>query len=486
MLVSTTPEAQAQTQKPNVLLIIVDDLGPMLRCYGDSKAITPHIDELAAKGILFRDHYCQTAICAPSRQSMLTGLRPDRIGTYDLDDRFREKMPGSLTLPEYFKKEGYRTLSLGKVFHNGTNDQQSWSEPAWWPVYPFHEYINQEALGVLKKEKRRLAKIDKAYIPENLPGNLTSWGKKRESWQSADIADEYLADGKIARKATAVLREAGEQPFFLAVGFLKPHLPLVAPQKYFDQHPREKFVRPATSSFPRGSPTIASTGSKELRGFTDILTQGELTAEKKIELIRAYYACVSFVDAQIGKIIQALKTNNLEKNTIIVLWGDHGFSLGENDLWGKRTNFEAATHSPLIMVAPQGKFSGRVVKKLVESVDIFPTLCSLAGLSPPHGLAGEDLIPQIQKKKEGKKAVFSQISRGIHPSGPHENISAMGYSVRTKRYRYTQWKKSNGEVLDHEFYDYDQKGENINVVDSPAYRQIIHEMKKLVEAYAQF
>lgn len=485
LLASTTVTlATAEAPKPNVLMICVDDLRPLAGCYGHPVIQTPNIDRLARRGTVFLRAYCHRAVCNPSRQSLLTGLRPDSIRVYDLGARFRDTRPQAVTLPEHFKRHGYHTVSLGKVFHRRTNDPRSWSEPAWWADYPYHEYVEPRSLAAVQRAQARLRAEGRPFDPGLWDNVVTVWGKKRRSWQAPDVPDRLLAEGKIAGKAIETLRRVRDKPFFLAVGFLKPHLPFVAPRRYFDLYPKEKLKLPTNETRPEGAPAVASVNSRELRGFSDIPDQAPIAKEEALELVRGYYACVSYVDAQIGRLLDELACLDLDGRTVVVLWGDHGFHLGENGQWAKDTNFEAALRAPLILAAPDQSNPGSRTAALVEFVDVYPTLCELAGLPLPGDLEGISLVPLMRRPdRPWKTAAFSQAVRGIHPFGTFDEITSIGHSIRTDRYRYTEWAKPGAKPSARELYDYQEDpGETRNLASEEDYEPLVGQLRRRLHA----
>lgn len=459
----SAPEtSQSLTRKPNVLFIAVDDLRPQMGCYGDSLARTPNIDSLAAHGIVFNRAYCQQAVCSPSRSSLLTGCRPDTTQVYDLKTHFRRALPQAVTLPQCFKQNGYYCQSLSKIYHHGFDDPASWSTPAWFPAA---KETHTSAPSAQKPARKKLqGKPPKAERDETDPATGIVLKRvtpikvpKGASWEARDVADNALPDGQTADKAIETLRQLKNKPFFLAVGFIKPHLPFVAPKKYFDLYPEDRIQLPSNPLPPKDVPKVALTDFAELRGYSDIPDVGEITGQKARDLIRGYYAAMSYTDAQIGRVIDELDRLGLRENTIIVLWGDHGWQLGEHGLWCKHTNFELATRSPLLVSVPGGKNAGKKTDALVEFVDVYPTLCQLCGLEAPKKLEGTSFVPVIKDPSRAwKQAAFSQYPR---PGG------IMGYSMRTDRYRYTEWRQKQGDALKGvELYDHlHDPGENVNL-----------------------
>ncbi len=463
----------ARKPKPplwNVLFIGVDDLRPDLGCYGNRTVHTPNIDRLAADGLTFTGAYCQQAVCSPSRTSLLTGRRPDTTRVYDLETHFRRYLPGARTLPEQFRRAGYASTAFGKVFHKPQlDDFPSWSIPAWMPD---SKQWNSEANNSSARQKWDELRAANWVSPERVyydpakrqprpPGS--GWGMP--SWESRDVPDASLPDGQIADAAGAALKELRNRRFFIGAGFLKPHLPFVAPKKYYDLYPADKIDLTENTAWPHSVPLFALHDSDELRGYSDIPAEGSISEKKARELVRGYYASISYVDAQIGRLIDTLDSQGLRENTVIVLWGDHGYHLGEHGLWNKHTNFEAATRSPLVVSVPGQRNAGRKTGALTEFVDIFPSLCELCGVSRPSGLEGSSFVPLFDDPERlWKRAVFSQYPREIPGVGP-----GMGHSMRTQRYRFTEWRAFDTNFLTSELYDYElDPHETRNIANRPS------------------
>lgn len=445
-------------QKPNILFIAVDDLRPQLGSYGDTVAITPNIDRLARMGVVFNRAYCQQAVCAPSRASVMTGRRPDATKVWDLKTHFRKALPHVVTLPQLFKENGYDTRTVGKIYHDPMNaqDGRSWSAP--------------EVMAV----------TDKAGPKYVLPENLSAGGSwKAAAIECADVPDSAYVDGKVANAAVRLIGELKDTSFFLAVGFRRPHLPFTAPKRYWDLYDPDRIPMPLSADAPANAPKVALHTSVELRGYSDIPDTGRIPHQKARELRHGYYASVSYIDHQIGQLLTELERQSLLSNTIIVLWSDHGFHLGELDLWAKTTNFELDTRVPLIIASPL--LSNRNVRSeaLVELVDIYPTLGDLAGLPLPKGLEGTSMVPLIASpNRPWKDAVFSQFPR---PWMYKEKPEVMGYTVRTANYRYTEWKATNdNSIKASELYYYKGALETENVVDQVAFNKAKKEMKRLL------
>ncbi len=445
--------AQPSGRRTNVLFIAVDDLRPQLGCYGHEQMISPHIDRLANEGVAFRHAYCQQAVCAPSRASLLTGARPDTTTIYNLFTPVRKAMPDVLTLPEHFKKNGYTSISLGKIYHHWNDDRQGWSEKAWHPGGP----------GYLLPENRALDDYQKRMSAGKV------FSDRGPATEAADVPENAYPDGKTADEAIEMLRGFGEAPFFLAVGFYKPHLPFNAPKRYWDIYDPDAIDLADNPFKPKDCPTIAMHNWAELRGYRGIPKSGRLSDDHARHLIHGYYACTSFTDALVGRLVAELDRLGLRDSTVVILWGDHGWNLGEHGLWCKHSNFETSVHSPLIVRAPGMQGNGHASDALVEFVDIYPSLSELCGLPLPGHLEGTSFVPLLQEPdKAWKEAAFSQYPRG----------RIMGYSMRTGRYRYTEW--INGEtkaVQARELYDHlSDPGENVSLALDPAYEGLMADL----------
>ena len=460
----------AQPVRKNILFIAVDDLRTELGCYGVDQIKTPNIDRLAKQGVVFNHAYCQQAVSSPTRTSLLTGLRPDATKVYDLVTHFRSTVPDVVTLPQHFKNQGYYTRSFGKIYHAGLDDSLSWSEKSVVPAYAMYALpINQEL--VARKKKALSLKIGSSPVAQY---NATTG----PAYECADVPDNTYGDGVITDAAISLLKESKmkDNPFFLAVGFFKPHLPFVAPKKYWDLYDEQTIALAKNPFPPENAPKIALSDWSELRAYEDIPQLGPLTEGQARKLKQGYYACVSYTDAQIGRLLDELDRQGLTKNTIIILWGDHGWKLGEHGMWSKHTNFENDTQAPLICTFPGQKTKGAYTDGLVEFVDIYPSLCELAGLPLLSHLQGRSFVPLMNSPHQPwKEAAFSQFPRGK---------GIMGYSMRTDRYRYTEWIDKNKNAVARELYDHLKDPlENTNCVKSSENATLVKELSVKLKKY---
>jgi arylsulfatase A-like enzyme len=454
----------------NILFIAVDDLRPELGCYGAVHMKTPHLDRLAAQGMLFERAYCQVAVCNPSRSSVLSGTRPDTTGVLDNQHFMRPNMPDVISLPQHFKNHDYTSLSLGKIFHHSErepgDDPQSWSEPAWYHGEPYKHWFTQESLDYVKQLKA----LPKAQQPKQL---------RAAPFEAADEPDASYPDAQTAAKAIEMLQrlKAEAKPFFLGVGFVKPHLPFTCPQKYWDLYSEASIHLAANAQRPKDAPEPAFHNNYELRSYGTVPENGKVTDAMALKLIRGYRACVSFMDAQLGRVLDELDRLGLRENTLIVLWGDHGYHLGENGVFTKMTNFENGTRVPLIVSFPGMKTAGQRTKALVELVDLYPTLAVLCALPVPKHLEGTSFVPLLKKPDQPwKKAAFSQYLRTGKPP-------FTGRSIRTDRWRYTEWHDLKQQPAGTELYDeLNDPQENVNLAGDPAYVETRRDLSERLQA----
>lgn len=457
-----TPTRSAE--RLHVLFLAVDDLRPEFAAYGHPQVIAPNLDRLARRALTFRRAYCQQAVCSPSRSSLLTGTRPDTTQVWDLDTHFRVALPEVVTLPGHFKAHGYFVQGLGKLYHGGFDDPPSWSVPWTRPtgVAPYGRTENMALAGP----------------PPGRPGAGAKGGRRPPrgpAFEAADVPDNRFHDGALADLAIAALQTCAqrEEPFWLGVGFIRPHLPFVAPKKYWDLYDPAKLELAPNPSRPHGAPAYAILDGAELRSYTGI-PDGPIPEDLARQLKHGYYAAISYMDAQLGRVLDELDRLDLTRRTVIVLWGDHGWKLGEHGAWCKHSNVEQDTHAPLLIAAPGLPAAGRQTDALVELVDVYPTLAELCKLPLPAHLEGTSLLPLLRDPSRAvKRAAFSQYPR--HVNGQ----VLMGYSMRTDRYRLTRWvhRSDATKVAAVELYDHlTDPQENQNLADDPAQAATLTEL----------
>jgi iduronate 2-sulfatase len=507
---------EGKLSKPNVLFIAVDDLKPILGGYGDKLVKTPNIDRLAKRGTVFMTNYCQQSVSGPTRASLMTGMRPDKTKVWDLATKMRDINPDILSMPQYFISKGYLTAGIGKVYDPRCVDSDL-DEPSWSiPYYKNSDSYYPKSTGrpesgyQLPETKEKFRKYRAEGQSKGLKGaELSDYIGKyvKPSVESANVPDAAYNDGANALHARDILAiiSKEDKPFFFAVGFSKPHLPFVAPKKYWDMYKRENMPLAPFQEKAKNGPDIAYHTAAELFAYSDIPAIAsfsdqkpgmDLPLEKQKELIHGYYAATSYTDAQIGILLDALDSLGLSQNTIIVLWGDHGWHLGDHNLWCKHTDFEQATHAPLIIYAPGVNHS--VTYSPSEFVDIFPTLCDLMGIAIPGHLDGKS---QVTVMKDPAKSVKDfAVSQYPRPANKIENARLgwskgeyMGYSLRTERYRYTVWLKdyfrtstpyNKDLVVARELYDYKtDPNETINVVDEKSYATISKDLDEKMKGF---
>jgi iduronate 2-sulfatase len=462
------------TNKPDILMIAIDDLRPMLGCYGDTRVQSPNIDRLAARGVVFDHAYCQYAKCGTSRLSLMTGLRPDSVGVFSNNSRdvkaFRKRRPDAISMARHLKNSGYNARGFGKIYHDGWDLVSDWSEPP--------------SPG---REKEMLEIVDPAgpskptVIAERFSCPIS---------QSPDVPDNHLFAGRMTEQVLKTMRTRDEKkPLFLAVGYRRPHLPFIAPKRYFDLYQPDRSwlagnPRPSENSpimawynsdgYVGGAKRVGLTmpnpptreqaidwNGYEMRSYVGVPNHGPIKPQLQFELLQAYAACVTYVDTQIGKLLDELARTGRDRKTIIILWSDHGWHLGEHSAWGKMTNFEIATRVPMIISAPG--ISPARTGTIAELVDLYPTLCELTGIRPPKHLEGESLMNALRNPKATDDSIaLSQYARF--------GTKYMGRAIRTQRYRFVRWnEKKSGKLVATELYDHhDDPGESRNLATEEA------------------
>ncbi len=443
--------------KSNVLFIVVDDLRPELGCYGNPVIKSPNIDRLAKSGIIFTNAYVNCPVCGPSRSSLLSGIYPSNNRFVEWNCSQDHDIPGVVSLPMHFKNNDYQTVSLGKVYNNFDDGNGSWNK-VWRAPITTTEWDYQSKKGIQIFEELNIARYRDAAIRNN--NNLP---KRGLSFEKPDVPDIAYQDGRVANRAIDELQnfQNSSEPFFLAVGFYKPHLPFNAPQKYWDMYDQQGINLAVNGALPKDAPDAAMFNWAELRTFYGIPQKGALADSTAKSLIHGYYACVSYVDAQIGKVLNELEDLGLAENTIVILCGDNGWFLGEHGFWSKHSNFERAAHVPLIVKVPWMK-PGKKTEALVEFVDIYPTLCELFGLKLPFHLQGKSFVPLIEDSDlPWKEAVFYRIGEGE--------------TILTNTHAYTEWINiKTGKTYARMLYDHrSDPDENINVCELPENSNIV-------------
>ena len=448
-LMAAGPAAAA----PNVLFIAVDDLRPQTASYGKAFMHTPNIDALAERGVLFERAYCMVPTCGASRAALMSGLRPSPTRFVNFLTWAERDAPGATTLNTHFKNHGYTTISLGKVFHHPADNVQGWSEPPW--RSQLSEYKTKEA------NEDAAAAHSLRYPVRKVVRGLP--------YEAADVPDEEYRDAETASRAIGYMQRFAKQPdapFFLALGFFKPHLPFVSPKKYWDLYDPETIDLPKNYWAPKDAPEAAVHTSGELRAYATIPPTGPVDRPTARRLIHGYYASVSFIDAQIGRVMASLDELGLADNTIVVLWGDHGWQLGEHGMWNKHSCFETSMHAPLLIAAPtdKGVKPGTRVPALTEFIDIYPTLAELAGLPAPAHLQGTSLLPLMK-----------------NPSAPGKGFAVgrfqKGETIRSEHFRFSEYFSEMGEALGRMLYDHrEDPDENVNVSERPSQAGSVSEL----------
>ena len=459
----------ADNIKPNVLFLMADDLRAEVASYG-SPAITPNLDRLARMSVQFERAYCQQAVCNPSRSSLLTGRRPDTLRVWNNSTHFREPNPDVTTIPLWFKEHGYASRCVGKIFHNWHTQVQG--DPRSWSAPEFLHFANHGD---------DLAQVT-GPLPPNFAKTTTGFGYEKPGiCECRDVPDEAYYDGRVAAEAVRVLREVRDRPFFLAVGFWRPHAQFNAPKRYWNLYDRAR-LPPLDPRRPAGAPDIAFHQSTEILG--PVANQKSPTPEQAAEMRHGYFANISYMDAQLGKVLDALEKSGVADRTIVTFISDHGYHIGEHTLWGKTSTFELDARVPMLISAPGTSPKGRRTASLVELLDLFPTLTELCGLPRPDGLEGASLVPVLRDPTRSVKvAAFTQHPRpAYYDRTPSKQPVAMGVSVRTAKARYTEWRDwKTGEPVARELYsDSDEPAETRSLIDEPAAADMQREAERLL------
>jgi arylsulfatase A-like enzyme len=457
-------EQEKEDTKPlNVLFIPVDDLRYQANVFGQTQMITPNLDQLATEGVAFNRAYCNVPVCGASRASLLSGVRPTTERFVNYYSRKDTDFPQDPSLPMWFKQNGYTTMSMGKVYHHQDDDLQAWSTTPW---------DHQAELGIgwqsyLTEEARLIIESNRT---EDEPHRVIG-----PAWEAADVPDNGYPDGLLAERAIQQLEKFAEtgESFFLGVGFTKPHLPFNAPQKYWDMYNEEDLVLADNPNKPINAPDAAMHNWGELRSMYHGIPQNDpVSKETEINLVHGYYACVTYIDYQIGKLMQTLEETGLAKNTIVIVFGDHGWHLGEHGLWAKHCNFNRVLSTPVIVKSPKIS-NGHISETLVEYIDIYPSIVELAGLDIPEHLDGKSFLPSMEDPDViHKDAVYSRYINGE--------------SVKTDQYLYTEWVNQNGFTYARMLYDnLNDPKENVNISEDPEYASVVAEHQNLLKELRQ-
>ncbi len=466
-------------KKMNVLFLPVDDLRTQLGCYGHTQMISPNIDRLASRGVIFEKAYCQQPICMATRASLLSGYRPDHANIYSCKS-VKELMPDALTINKHFENNGYQLWATGKIYHYAPDHKEQFGKNYVQPKgnWVGRGYISEEAVKIVNESLNANGAASGSEDTE------TKDDVRGPAYESPDVPDNSYADGIQAEMAIAQLEKFSKQdkPFFMAVGFRKPHLPFCAPKKYWDMYTPDKIKLASNPFLPKGATEFTYDNFNELRNYHGMPKGNDpLPNGIAAKIVHGYYASVSYTDAQIGKILDALDRLNLTENTIIVLWGDHGWKLGEHGMWCKHTPFELDAHTPLIFSVPGMNMKGEKIQSMAEFVDIYPTLVELCGLELPNHLEGDSLVP-VMKEPKGvfKKAAFTQWPKK-NRENPEKVITA--YSIVTDRYRYIEWThNSSAKILARELYDHQvDPDENENLAENLNSKETVEKMSKLLD-----
>ncbi|MFT4683419.1 MAG: iduronate 2-sulfatase [Urechidicola sp.] len=490
----------SNVEKKNILFLSIDDLKPLLSNYGESQMYTPNFDRLAKMGMTFTNAHVQYAVCGPSRASVMTGTNPDKTKVWDLHTNFRESAPDLISMPEYLISRGYQSTGVGKIYHKNSSssghDGKSWSIPHrlpknFDPVYGNAALNNYQSIETKKEVKRLAAEARDKGISKK--GKIQNYIKKRikPSTESADVSDEAYLDGIYTQTALKQIDELEKSanPWFLAVGYQRPHLPFVAPKKYWGLYDRDKIELAKFQDLANGTPSYAYHSYGELRSYSDIdskLNIGDKLPEvKQRELIHGYMACISYIDAQLGKLFDELEKREILEDTVIVLWGDHGFHLGDHTEWCKHSNFEQATRIPFMFAGP-GVKENQKSHHPVNLVDLFPTVFELANVKQSVQTDGKSLVPLL----DNDKSTNIDMDYAYHQ---YRRQKRMGYGIRTDRYRYTEWHDNNyrsydiykkDNIVGRELYDYEKDPlETRNLVDDLTYASVVKDLKVKLKSH---
>ncbi len=445
-------------QRPNILFIAVDDLRPELNCYGKTQIQSPNLDRLASEGFLFERAYCNVPVCGASRASILTGLRPTPDRFLDYKTRVADEAPDVITLPQHFKQNGYETFSYGKIFHHRNDRSESWTDTPW------HPQMDTPGGGSWRDYQ----------VPAHIEMDNDDSPLRGPAYEYASVTDTTYFDGKIAERALRKLGQLSQDtsPFFMALGFLKPHLPFNAPQKYWDLYPTDSISLAGFRDYPAEAPVQSHHSFGELRHYNNMPQAGAVPDSTAKQLIRGYYACVTYVDAMIGRVLEGLKANGMDQNTIVILWGDHGWSLGDHGLWCKHSTFNVAMQTPLLLRVP-GKKGGQRIKALTEFIDVYPSLVELSGLPLPGHLQGNSFVGLLDDPAgKGKDALFCRWKKSD--------------AIKTDRYLYTEWFDAEEKSVARMLYDHqNDPDETINIAEKEENKALVASLSQRLRQQRQ-
>ncbi len=484
--------------RPNILFISIDDLRPSLGVYGDSFAITPHLDQFAAEGMTFRQTFCQSAVCAPSRASLMTGLRPDSTRVWHLGDQFRKINPQSVTMPQYFHRYGYHTVNIGKIFHNYMPDSVSWDEPDLRPTrYLRPDWLKRDGeTFYINEETQALQAVKRDSLLELRPVRYADGWNTGPAWEMAEVHDTMYFDGaqNELAKSTLTRLAKSDRPFYLALGYFRPHLPFAVPKKYWNLYDPKQLPLASNPDVPKDAPVLTMNSMYELRHYDGFHHIGHPTSSYRMSedtartLKQGYYASVSYVDALFGQLITHLKSLGIYENIIIIVWGDHGWKLGDHNSWGKMTNYNIDLQVPMMIRYPNQQIRGAHTFAITELVDMFPSLCELADIPIPEYMQGRSFVPLLKDPdRQWKTAAFSQFHR--RPKVTPDGGRYMGYSINTTTYHYIEWytwdatKGIRGQSVAAELYDRtSDPHEMVNLAASTSHQKIKEELARQLAA----
>lgn len=497
LVICSCSSPKKELVKPNILFVSIDDLRPTLGAYGDTIAITPNIDQIASEGMTFRQTFTQVAVCAPSRASLMTGLRPDSTRVWHLGDKFRNINPQAVTMPQYFSKFGYHTVNLGKIFHNYMPDSISWDEPDLRPAqYKRQDWLKRDGeTFYVSKEVSASQLIKRDSLLKLRPIRYADGWNTGPAWEAAAVHDTMYYDGaqnELAKKTLTRLAK-NDKPFYMGLGYFRPHLPFAVPKKYWDLYDPAKIPLASNPNVPTNAPGHTMNSMYELRHYDGFNKIGHPQSSYKMEqdtariLKHGYYASVSYVDALLGNLVAHMKKIGIYENTIIILWGDHGWKLGEHNSWGKMTNYNIDLKVPMIIRYPGQKNRGAQTFEITELIDMFPSLCELAGIKIPDYLQGTSFVPLIENPElQWKSAAFSQFHR--RPKVSADGNRYMGYSINTIEYHYIEWYSwdpktgTKGELKNTELFDRaNDPYETVNISEEPKLSKVVEDLSEQLE-----